>query len=78
MSTNGNNLSAARGRPVRTIKKPNGFMTICPDLKPPYTDEVAIISYQVRYFTPQFQNLDCRRGNTGEHVFRFLDSMGVD
>lgn len=45
-------------------------------LKPPYSDLVAAKQYPQEYKVPKFQKFNGHKGNTNEHVTRFLDSMG--
>lgn len=45
-------------------------------LKPLYPVEIAS-KPPIKYVAPEFQNFDGKRGNTGEHVALFLDSMGA-
>lgn len=46
------------------------------DLKPPYSDKVVEKEFAAEYKILKFQKFDGRKGNTKEHVARFLDSMG--
>lgn len=42
----------------------------------PYTIEVVAKPYHPKYKLPKFQKFDRWKGNTREHVIRFLDSIG--
>lgn len=47
------------------------------NLKPPYLDKIARKPHQVGYVVPHLQKFDESKGNTHEHVVRFLDSIGA-
>lgn len=46
------------------------------DLKPPYPEKVLKKDFPTDYKVPKFQKFDGRKGNTKEHVSRFLDLLG--
>lgn len=46
------------------------------DLKPPYPEKVLEKDFSAEYKVSKFQKFDGRKGNTKEHVSRFLDSLG--
>lgn len=45
-------------------------------LMPPYPASTAAKPYPVGYTVPNFHKFDGRKGNTREHVFRFIKVMG--
>ena len=49
---------------------------LCYDRKPPYLAELLSKPYREKYETPTFALYDGRKGNTMEHVSKFMDSMG--
>lgn len=46
------------------------------DLKAPYLEKVLEKDFPADYKVPKFQKFDNRKGNTKEHLSRFLDSLG--
>lgn len=53
-------------------KEKASILSICLDLKPTYTVEVAVKLYPFEYITPQFQKCDGRRGNMRSILFASL------
>lgn len=45
------------------------------DLKPPYPSIIEMKPYQLGYVAPRFKKFYGIRGNTCEHIIRFLDSV---
>lgn len=45
-------------------------------MRPPYPAVIATKPYLARHMIPNFQKSDGRKGNTKEHMARFIESMG--
>lgn len=61
---------------VRQEKEKVFSVTTCLSLRPPYPISIATKPYPVGYAVPNFQKFDGRRGNTIEHIARFIDALG--
>lgn len=48
---------------------------VCLDFKPPCPTELAVKPYPMGYIVSKLQLFDGRRGNTWDHIVRFLDLM---
>lgn len=61
------------------FKKERDRATTAPkamNLNPPYQEKVVEKDVPTHYKVPKFQKFDGRKGDTKEHVSRFLDSLG--
>lgn len=61
---------------VHQEKEKMSLAATCLSQRPPYPTSIATKPYPVGYMVSNFQKFNGRRGNTIEHVSRFIDAMG--
>lgn len=63
--------------PVQPQKAKASSTTVCLSLRPPYLASITAKPYLVGYIVPNFQKFEGCKGNSREHIARFIDLMGL-